>query len=150
MTRSRTLLWAVAAVSLALPALASAHQYDYTYLDGGLISRDSSRDRNDDFGVRLSGSADVTAPVALFGEYVGAGDFDHFSAGGMFHTPIADFVDINFGASIEHESLPRETGTGLGVRAGLRWVFLDSRLELNPEILHTRIFHQTDTSLRGV
>jgi len=145
--RSRTLLMAVA--MLATPVLASAHQYDYTYFDGGLISRDSDRDRHDDFGLRVTGSADVTAPVALFGEYVGAGDFTHFSAGGLFHTPVADFVDVNFGASVEHEELPRGDGTGLGVRAGLRWVFLDSRLELNPEILHTRIFHQTDTSLRG-
>ena len=147
MKRSRTLLVAVA--SLVLPTLASAHQYDYTYFDGGVVSRDSDRDRHDDFGLRLTGSADLTAPVAIFGEYVGAGSYEHFTAGGLFHTPIADFVDINFGASLEHETLPRDSDTGLGIRGGLRWVFLDNRLELNPEILHTRIFHQTDTSLRG-
>ena len=146
--RSRTLLMAVAL--LAMPALASAHQYDYTYFDGGFISRDSDRDRNDDFGLRLTGSADITTtPIALFGEYVGAGDFDHLTAGAMFHTPIADYVDINVGASLEHERIPNDSDTGLGLRAGLRWVFLDNRLELDPEVIHERIFNTTDTSLRG-
>lgn len=138
---SRTLALAVMAAGLAMPVAAA----DYRFLDGGVVDRDGS-----DMGVRLAGSADVTYPVAVFGEVIDAGTYEQLSVGGLYHTPIAQGLDFNVGGSLEAVDAGFEDDTGLGVRAGLRWFVPDTRgLELSPEVRHVRVFDTSITSIRA-
>ncbi len=135
----------ICAASLLLPAAAAAHNYNY--VDGGFLARDAGPD--DDAGIHLSGSADIERPVALFGEYTDTGEFSHLSAGAMFHAPLTHVLDFTVGGSLESVDQGRRDDVGFGLRGGLRWQVLPSRLELNPEMRHLRVFDDTRTSLRG-
>jgi hypothetical protein len=131
------------AVLALLPAAAMAH--NYTYLEGGYLNRDTPRGSNS--GLRIAGSAAIAPPVALFGEYADTGDFDQFSAGLLFHSPLNNIVDLNLGVSFEHMTVRRASDSGIGLRGGLRWQ-LAPQFELHPEIRHLRIFNRDSTSLR--
>lgn len=132
---------AVMAAGLALPAAAA----DYRYLDGGVVDREGS-----DTGLRMAGSGDVTPPLAVFGEVVDAGQYEQLSAGLMFHTPFGRGVDFNAGASLEAVDTGSQDDTGLGARAGIRWLVPEARgLELSPEIRHVMVFNDVITSLRA-
>jgi len=74
----KSLVLAVMAAGLAMPVAAA----DYRFLDGGVVDREGS-----DMGVRLAGSADVTYPVAVFGEVIDAGVYEQLSAGLRWFVP---------------------------------------------------------------
>ena len=134
----------VIAAFATLPAAAST--FDYNYVEGSFMHR-----RNDfasDNGFRVGGSFDLAPPVALFGEYGNTGDYGHFSAGALFHTPINNELDLNLGASLEHASAPHDSDTGFGLRAGVRWNVVPGQWELNPELRYVNILHQDDISAR--
>lgn len=132
---------AMMAAGLSLPVAAA----DYRYLDGGVVDRDGS-----DMGLRMAGSGELTPPLAAFGEIVDAGQYEQLSAGLMFHTPFGPGVDFNAGASLEAVDTGRNDDTGLGARAGLRWLVPESRgLELSPEVRHVMVFNDVITSVRA-
>lgn len=136
-------VFAVMAAGLALPA--AAYDGAYSFLDGGVLDRDGS-----DMGVRLAGSADVSYPVAVFGEVVDAGAYEQLSAGALYHTPVSPDVDFNVGGSLEAVNAGNQDDTGLGVRAGLRWRVAQTRgLELSPEVRHVMVFDSSITSIRA-
>jgi hypothetical protein len=137
----KTLVLAVMAAGLAMPVAAA----DYRFLDGGVVDRDGS-----DMGVRLAGSADVTYPVAVFGEVIDAGVYEQLSAGLMYHAPVGTGLDFNVGGSLEAVDAGTADDTGLGVRAGLRWFVPETRgLELSPEVRHVMVFDSSITSIRA-
>jgi hypothetical protein len=129
---------------LMVPSVAPAH--NYTFLEGNAVRRDVGPE--EDVGVRLSGSMDVTYPVALFGEYISADEYDQFSTGGLFHTALNHVLDLNLGASLESVDDGRRDDTGLGLRGGVRWQAIPTRLEVNPEIRHVDVFDTVNTNLR--
>jgi hypothetical protein len=138
---SKNVVFAVMAAGLAMPVAAA----DYRFLDGGVVDRDGS-----DMGVRLGGSADISYPLAVFGEVIDAGTYEQLSAGALYHTPISTGLDFNVGGSLEAVDAGTEDDTGLGVRAGLRWFVPETRgLELSPEVRHTRIFNTSITAIRA-
>lgn len=136
----------LAAGLAAVPALpAAATEGAYSFLDGGVVDRDGS-----DMGVRIGGSAEVSYPVALFGEVVDAGEFEQLSVGALYHTRVGQGLDFNAGGSLEAVDAGNQDDTGLGVRAGLRWFVPDARgLELGPEVRHVMVFDSSITSIRA-
>lgn len=137
----------IAFASLALlmvPGLASAHSYNF--VEGNAVNRDVGPE--DDGGFRLSGSTDVSHPVALTGEYTTTGDFDQLSVGGLFHTPLNNVLDLNLGASLESVDDGRRDDLGAGLRGGVRWQVVPARFEVSPELRSIAIFSDVDTSLR--
>lgn len=138
----------ILAMSLLLPISALAH--GYAWLDGGLVDANSPQQRND-LGVRLSGSAELTPPVALFGEIVDVGSYTHLTAGAMYHTRIDSRLDFHAGGALELVDTEREDDTGLGLYAGLRWQVPTGgvRLELSPELRHLYVLDRPSTSLRN-
>ena len=129
---------------LLAPNVASAHYY--TFVEGNAVRRDVGPER--DLGVRLSGSMDVTYPVALFGELTSTGDFDQLTVGGLFHTALNNVLDLNLGASLESVNNGRRDDLGLGLRGGVRWQAIPARVELNPEIRRVDVFDNVNTNLR--
>lgn len=133
------------AALLLVPALASAHSYNY--LEGGYLHRDQP---GDDSGFRVNGSFDVLSPIAVFAEYDDVDDFSQLSVGGLWHTPLNNAIDLNLGASLEH--FDYEHGgddTGFGLRGGVRWMIPNTRLELDPEIRYVDVDEPDDgTSVR--
>lgn len=134
----------MALTAACLPLAAAAH--NYTYLEGGFLHRDFGDE--DDSGFRIAGSADVAPPFALFGEYGDTGPLEQFSAGGLFHMPINNALDFTAGASVEHADAGPVDDTGYGLRAGLRWQFAGTRLEVDPELRYVDVFGDDGTSLR--
>ena len=134
-----------AGLAAAVTPPAAAAEGDYSFLDGGVVDRDGS-----DMGVRIGGSADVSYPVALFGEVVDAGEFEQLSAGALYHTRVGQGLDFNVGGSLEAVDAGNQDDTGLGFRAGLRWFVPETRgLELGPEVRHVMVFDSSITSIRA-
>mgnify|MGYP000406567446 CR=1 FL=1 len=127
-----------------LPLTAAAH--DYSTIEGGYVSVDRGRD--DDAGFRFGFSAPLAPTFNLFGEYVDTGDFEQLSFGGQVHTPMANRLDFTAGVSVEHVDLGRVDDTGLGLRAGLRWLSPSRQFEVNPELRFVDVFDDESTSLR--
>lgn len=141
-TRKHSVAFALSTL-LALPAITAAH--DYTYVEGGFVSRDNRR--TDDSGFRIAASGAIADPVALIGEYVDTGDYEQFSGGAVFHAPIERDLHWFAGATIEQVDTGRADDTGFGLRGGLRWRFARV-FELSPEIRHVDVFDRDETSLR--
>lgn len=133
----------IAATLIALPGAATA--FDYTWLEGGYLSRDNGR--VDESGLRIAGSAAVAPAVALIGEYADTDDFEQFSAGAIYHAPIRPDLDWFAGGTLEFADAGRNDDTGYGLRGGLRWHFAKA-FEMSPEIRHVELFDSGDTSLR--
>ncbi|TJY64961.1 hypothetical protein E4T66_01675 [Sinimarinibacterium sp. CAU 1509] len=129
--------------AMVFAPLAAAHSY--SYVEGGYVSRDT-HGVNDD-GIRLGVSGSVARNVALIGEYATTGDYDQLSAGAIYHQPIDRALDVFGGATLEQADNGHDDDTGFGLRAGLRWSFAQ-HFELSPEIRHTNLFDNSDTSLR--
>jgi hypothetical protein len=123
--------------------LVAAHSY--SYVEGGYISRDT--EGVDDDGIRLGISGAVAPQFALIGEYANTGDYDQLSAGALFHTPVDRSLDVFGGATLEQADNGHDDDTGFGLRAGVRWSFA-RHFELSPEIRHTNLFDNSDTSMR--
>lgn len=142
---------ALVALSLMLPAVVLAHDYDF--VEGGYVNVDFDRG-DDDAGLRLAGSLDLGEPLAVIGEYVDTGDFAHLTAGALFNTALDDALDLIGGFTLDHIDLPRDDDLGMGLRGGLRWLALHSgqnpgRLETGVELRHIFIFDDSVTSIRG-
>lgn len=145
---------ALGALFLLVPALTCA-QHDYSYIEGGFVNIDY--DRGDDSGLRLGGSLDLGAPLALIGEYTDTGDFRQLSAGLLFYSPLDEGLDLTGGATLEHWDVGGRRGDddlGIGLRGGLRWLALTEahnpgRLEIGGELRHVFIFDDSATSVRG-
>ena len=144
--RVLTALAALTAVPALLPATASAS--DYTYIEGGFIDRhDYGRDGG---GGRVAGSFDIPVlPLAIIAEYTGTDRLDQEDVGAIFHMPIVPTLGFFGGATLEHADRSGDTDTGVGFRAGLRWKTIP-RLELSPELRFVHLFHENQTSVRGV
>lgn len=142
---TRTLLTAAAVTAtLALPFGAQA--YSYNYLEGGYVNRDQP---GDDDGFRAQGMFDVLSPVAIIAEYADVDYFSQLSVGALYHHPLQRGLDLNLGASFEHVDIDGGGDeSGFGLRAGLRWMLPNSKLELNPELRHVEIDNFDATSLR--
>lgn len=123
-----------------------AQAFDYSYLEGGFVNRDSGRD--DDAGARVAGSYAVLPQLAAIGEYVDTGDFEQLSAGVVFHAPIITALDFVGGATLEAVDGGNDDDTGLGLRAGVRWDLLPGVIEINPELRYVGAFEDDQTSLR--
>lgn len=130
--------------ALLLPMAASAH--NYTFVEGGYVSRDTGAE--DDAGVRIAGSAPIAPNLAIIGEYADTGPFEQLSAGVEFHTPMNPILDLTLGATLESIEAGRADETGLGLRGGLRWQVANTPLELNPGIRYVDVFDESSTSLR--
>lgn len=130
-------------LAIAAPGVAVAH--NYTYVEGGFISRDTHR--VDDSGLRIAGAFAATPQVAAIGEFTDTGDLDQLSVGAIYHTPVDSMIDLYGGATLEFADYGRDDDTGFGLRTGLRWKFAQ-HFELNPEIRHTDVLDHSDTSLR--
>lgn len=139
-----TMRIAKAVACIALPFTASAH--NYSYVEGGYIDLD--RGRNDDSGLRIAGSLPITSAVNTFGEFFDTGDIQQIGAGLQWHTLIANRLEFTAGASIENVDVGPEDDTGLGLRAGLRWLSPNQKFEVNPEIRSLEVFNDRSTSLR--
>ncbi len=131
------------AASLAVPMAVGAH--DYSYVEGGYVSVDRGRD--EDGGLRIAGSVPFTAAANGFAEFSDTGDFQQLSIGGQWHTQIATHLDFTAGASLEYVDSGPADDTGLGLRAGLRWLSPNGRFEVNPEIRSVEVFDDRATSL---
>ncbi|MGH8460046.1 MAG: hypothetical protein ACRESS_00420 [Stenotrophobium sp.] len=115
-----------------LPAVASA--FDYSYVDGGVLYRNThNNDRVDNGGFNLGGSVGVLPNIAVIAGYSDTGNYDQIGAGALFHTPINSRVDLNLGATVEHADGHYHSDTGLGLRGGVRWQVLPA-LELDPQL----------------
>jgi len=132
----------LAAAVAAAPAAASA--FDYSYAEGGYIYRDAYDQSGS--GVRLAGSLAVLDNLAAFGELSTNDHLDQFGVGALFHSPLQRNLDFFGGASIEHADNGHDSDTGIGLRAGLRWVALP-KLELAPEVRYVSALDGA-TSLR--
>ena len=135
-------LAAIAGVLLAGPALAQAHSYNY--LEGGYLNRDQPGDED---GFRAAGMFDIASPIAIFGEYADVDYFSQASLGALYHTNLQRGLDLNFGASIEHIDVGDYDDTGFGLRAGLRWILPNTKLELNPELRYVNVDDEDATSM---
>lgn len=144
---NRTRPLAALAALMLLPLAAQAH--NYTYIEGGFLHRNDDLDRPDRDGLRVAGSVDVAAPIALFGEFDHTGDnFDQLGGGVLFHTPVSAVLDVEAGASVEHVDTGPRDDTGFGLRAGVRWQLADARLELSPGVRYVNVLDRSDTSAR--
>lgn len=132
------------ATASALPAVVSAHNYNY--VEGGYISRDLGVE--DDSGLRIAGSAEIAPAFAIFGEFSDVGELDQLSVGGLYHQPLQRGLDWMAGVSLESVDAGSNDDTGLGLRAGLRWTAPDPRFEVAPEIRYFDAFDDANTSLR--
>ena len=138
----RATLVAAAALSF-LPLAASA--FDYNYVEGGYLHRDN--DFSDEGGFRLNGSFDIAPNVNVFGEY-GNTNYDQYTAGAQYHTPINNALDFTAGASVEHFTGGGDRSTGFGLRSGVRWNIVPGQWELNPELRYIRIEGENIASAR--
>ena len=138
-------LIAAAATAMLLPAVCLAH--DYTYLEGGYVSVDNGS--NDDGGYNLGASLNVLPNLAVIGEWTDTGPFEQLSAGGLFHTPLTNTVDINLGATFEHADAGAVDDTGYGLRGGMRRWAVPGKFELIPEVRYVDVFNSDATSLRA-
>lgn len=142
-TQSQLLKAGIAAMFL-VPSFAFAHNYNY--VEGGYIHRDQG---GTDDGFRVNGSFDVLSPVAIFGEFDHVGDFQQLSVGGLWHMPLNNTMDINAGGSYEHYDWDGHDNSGFGLRADLRWMVPNTRLELDPGVRYVDLGNSQDgTSAR--
>lgn len=132
-----------AAALLYLPAIASAHNYNF--LEGGVVNQDQGS--RDETGFRIAGSLDVAPPIALFGEYADIDEFNQITAGALYHRNLDRGLDLILGASLENVDVGFDDDTGFGLRGGLRWQALPA-LELNPEVRYLDVFEEDVTSFR--
>lgn len=131
--------------ALLLPLAASAH--NYTFVEGGYVSRDNGG-AEDDSGVRIAGSGAVAPNLAVIGEYADTGDFEQLSGGLEFHTPLNPILDLTLGGTLESVEAGNADDTGYGLRAGLRWQVGNTPLELTPGVRHIDVFDNDATSMR--
>lgn len=127
-TQNHLIKIGIAAMFLA-PSFAFAHNYNY--LEGGYLNRDQP---GDDDGFRIAGSFDVLSPVAVFAEYNDVDHIDQLSIGGLWHMPLNNQLDLNLGGSYERFDYQHGDDSGYGLRADLRWMMPNTRLELDPGI----------------
>lgn len=129
---------------ISVPLAAGAH--DYSYIEGGYVRIE--RSRADDGGIRIAGMAPLAPQLSLFGEYADTGDFDQLSVGGLFHMPLENRLDLVAGVSLEAVDVGANDDTGIGLRAGLRWLSPSRLFEFNPEIRYVDAFDDGVASLR--
>lgn len=141
---------------LATAGQALAAEFDYHFLDAGLILADSGND--DGVGVGVAGSMDVEGlyqNATAFGgvSYV---DFDGFNLlnleGGMgFHWPIASVVDFNGGLALEYQRVSgggfSDSELGFGLNAGVRARPFSEAWELNGGLKYVDIGQFDDTMI---
>jgi hypothetical protein len=136
---------------LLFPAAAAA--YDYSYLEAGFFQHEDTDDTDhvNNRGNTLLGYRTAmvigmpTWPLAYFTEYGNTDVLEQFSVGLLYAQPVAPWLDVTGGASVEFEDMTDEQGYGL--RAGLRWSPLGPQLEVNPEVRHEELF-RASTSVR--
>jgi hypothetical protein len=113
---------------LAMGGQALAEDFDYHFLDAGLILADAGGS-NDGVGFAVDGSTDLTGLYENATAFGGASyvDFDGGNLlnlhGGMgFHWPLASIVDFNGGVALEYQKVSGGGSSDLGfsLNAGVR------------------------------
>lgn len=139
---------------LATGGQALAAEFDYHFLDAGVILADAGP--RDGVGVGVAGSMDVAGlyqNATAFGgvSYVDLDglDFLNLHAGMGFHWPIASVVDFNGGLSLEYQRVSlggsSDSDLGFGLNAGVRARPFSPEWELNGGLKYVDIGLYDDT-----
>ncbi len=140
----KTLSLAGMAAGTTLAFASAAH--DYSFAEGGYVSVDRGRD--DDSGLRLAGSLPINAQFNAFAEFLDTGSYSQAEVGAQWHRPIAPRLDVTAGLSIANVDVDSTDDSGIGLRAGLRWLSPNRQFEINPEIRSLEVFDDRVTALR--
>jgi hypothetical protein len=156
----KTLVPAIAAMSVALSPAALAADFSYSYVEAGVSLIDL--DGIDAKGVGFGGSAEVSENIAVFAGYAIASTDDEFVLNGVqddfelsgytlgvrFHTPVSDTTDFvgsfSFGNSEVEFGGETADGDSKSLTAGVRSL-VSSSLELSGGLVHVRGEGESDT-----
>jgi hypothetical protein len=139
---------------LAMGGQALAEDFNYHFLDAGLILADGGAN-NDGTGVGVAGSMDVAGLYQNATAFGGASyiDFDGGNllnlTGGMgFHWPLASIVDFNGGLALEYRKVTGGgSDLGFSLNAGVRARPFAPAWELDGGLQHVDIGQYEDTRI---
>jgi hypothetical protein len=140
---------ALGLLALAGPAL--AEDFDYNFLDAGLLLADSRG--NDGIGIGAAGSTDLVGPyqnATGFGgvSYVDldGGNLLNLHGGMGFHWPVASKVDFNGGLALEFQKVTGGgSDLGFSLNAGVRARPFAPEWELDGGLQYVDIGQSEDT-----
>lgn len=131
----------------ALGCSASALAHNYTYIDALYLNTDP--DTGEDFdGFGIGGAAAVSPDLHLFGQISDQDELERLTAGLALNHNLQPGLDLVAGASFESIEIGNSDDTGIGLRADLRWLVPDTRLELAPGLRYVDLYDDGDTALR--
>lgn len=151
----RAMTKGVVLAALVVGAPAMAAQFDYHYIDAGLVLADTSG-TSDGKGLGVAGSLELPQ---LYQNATGYGslryiDFDggnllNLESGLGFHWPIASVVDFTGGAGLEFNKYSSGGGSdlGFGLNAGVRARPFAPQWELKGGLKYVDIGPYNDTSV---
>jgi hypothetical protein len=145
-----------ALVSLSLPCAVSAADFDYTFVDAGLVNTelDAGPFDVDGDGLGVSGSIGISDSMHIVAGYSDVGydfsvDSTSWNVGLGFHTDIND--DLDFVADVSYIDVQVDTpfgsadDDGLGVGAGIRF-HAGEKVELDASLQYVDL-EESDTVL---
>lgn len=146
MTQRLTLKALAATAALAMPA-APALAHNYTYVDVLYLSTEP--DQGEDFdGFGIGGAAAVAPDLHVFGQVSDQDELERLTAGLAINHRLQPGLDLVAGGSFESAEIGNNDDTGIGLRADLRWLVPDTRLELSPGLRYVDLYDDGDTALR--
>lgn len=140
------LVASAAVLAMAMPFAATA-DINYSFVELDYILFDDDDDTN---AYRLKGSFAITDNIFILGDYttfdLDEGDFDTVSLGVGYRHGINEQLDLYGALSIEYVDADIDDDTGLGLRAGARFMVMP-QLELKGELHHINDVFEEDTTL---
>lgn len=135
---------------IVLSATASAKEFSYTYVDGGVYNVEPDN-AEDDTTLKIRGSFDIIQNFNLTAAYYssthGFIDRDILSVGGFYHTTVQSNFDVYGGARFINDFGDLDEA-GLGLEGGVR-VRPVQQLEVGGGIRHEDVYTDTTTVAFG-
>ena len=143
--RKTILLFAILAA--AMPLVAAAGTFDYTYAEGAFTSLSSSGNNSSSSGATVDGLFAIDPNWHVLGGVEHVSGENELDVGAGYNTALADNVDLFIeGEFLSTDVRQPSTDTGWGAIGGLRFQ-LAPKFELDGLVSHTDVSSRTENTI---